>query len=150
MFSRQLHITPEALPEAQVEIDKLLEPLSKGARAALKNLKEKQAFPSNTVTGRTEPAGETKTAFDKKHISMPMQDLSKNVLRKHISVTLSEELDSRRELDDVAQERVHTETKLHVIPKHVTYAVNGEKDISSSSAKTGRSAKHWRRLALLC
>ena len=31
LFSRQLHITPEALPEAQVEVDRLLEPLSKGA-----------------------------------------------------------------------------------------------------------------------
>ena len=28
-------------------------------------------------------------------------------------------------------------------------AVNGENDISSSSAKTGRSAERWRRLALL-
>ena len=36
MFSRQSHITPESLPEAQVEIDRLLEPLSRGARGALR------------------------------------------------------------------------------------------------------------------
>ena len=32
LFSRQFHVTPEALPEAQVEVDRLLEPLGKGAR----------------------------------------------------------------------------------------------------------------------
>ena len=58
LFSRELHITPEALPEAQVQVDRLLEPLSKGARAALKNLREKHAIPSDTVTENTEPAKE--------------------------------------------------------------------------------------------
>ena len=44
-LSRQLRITPDALPEAQVEVDRLLEPLSKGARAALQRLREKQEIP---------------------------------------------------------------------------------------------------------
>ena len=44
-WPRQVHITPEALPEFQVEIDRLLKPLSKGARAALKNLQVKQVIP---------------------------------------------------------------------------------------------------------
>ena len=67
LFSRELHVTPEALTEAQVEVDTLLEPLSKGARAALKNLREKQAFPSDTVIKNTEPAKRTKIALDNKH-----------------------------------------------------------------------------------
>ena len=71
------------------------------------------------------------------------------MMRNQISVTPSEEIDSKRKLVDVAKERVHTETELRVIPRHVTFAVNGENDISSSSAQTGRSAERWRRLALL-
>ena len=85
LFSRQLHITPEALPEAEVEIDRLLE----GARAALKNLQEKEAILSSTVTGYTESAGKTKTAFDNKHTPMSIQGLSKNMMRKQIGVTPS-------------------------------------------------------------
>ena len=106
-------------------------------------------MPSNTVTCHTEPAGETKTEFDNKHTPLPVQDLCKNMMRKQTSVTPSEELDSKRELVDVTTERVHTETELHVVPWHVTFAVNGENDISSSSANPQRYAKRWRRLALL-
>ena len=57
LFSRQLHITPEALPEAQVEIGRLLE----GARASLHRLRERQGSPSNIVA---EPAEQTKFACD--------------------------------------------------------------------------------------
>ena len=45
LFSRELHITPEALPEAQVEVDRLLEHLSKSARAALKKSARKASKP---------------------------------------------------------------------------------------------------------
>ena len=71
------------------------------------------------------------------------------MMRTQISVTLSEEFGSERKLVAVAKGKVHTETELQVIPRHVTFAVNGENDISSSSVKTGRSAERWRRLALL-
>ena len=53
----------------------------------------------------------------------------------------------------MAKERIHTVTELHAVPKHVpdlvTFAVNSENDISSSSDNPGRSAERWRRLALL-
>ena len=97
LFSRELHITPEALPGAQVDVDGLLEPLSKGARAAWKNLRGKQASPSDTVTKNTEPAKETKTAFDNKHPPMPTQKLSRDMMRKQVSTTPSKEIDGKHE-----------------------------------------------------
>ena len=81
-FSRQLCITPEALPDTQVEVDRLLDPLSKGARAALQRLREKQEIPSVTVIESTERAKETKIAFDNQNAPMPVQELSKDVTRK--------------------------------------------------------------------
>ena len=175
MFSRELHITPEALPEALVEVDRLLEPLSKGARAALFNLREKQAIPSDTVTENTEPAKETKIAFDNKHVPMPIQKLSRDMSRNQVSTTPSKEFNGKHEWVDVAKERMRKETVAHTLPKHVpdlmTYvpkfeadternilkshilakrdrvAVNGEYDNSSSNAHPG--AERWRRLALL-
>ena len=39
--------------------------------------------------------------------------------------------------------------KSHILAKRDRVAVNGEYDISSSSANPGRSAERWRRLALL-
>ena len=175
MFSRELHITPEALPEALVEVDRLLEPLSKGARAALFNLREKQAIPSDTVTENTEPAKETKIAFDNKHVPMPIQKLSRDMTRNQVSTTPSKEFDGKHEWVDVAKERMRKETVAHTLPKHVPdlmtdvpkfdadternilkshilakrdrVAVNGEYDNSSSNAHPG--AERWRRLALL-
>ena len=42
-------------------------------------------------------------------------------MRKQISVTPSEEIDSKRKLVDVANERVHTETELRVTPSRATF-----------------------------
>ena len=123
-----------ALPDAQVEIDRLLEPLSKGARVVLKNLAKKQAIPSNTITGHITPAGKTKTALDNKHTPMPIQNLNKNMMRK---------IDSKHELVNVAKERIHTETEFNAVPKQmpdrVTFTVNGEHNISSSSVNSSRA-----------
>ena len=168
------YITPEALLEALVEVDRLLEPLSKGARAALFNLREKQAIPSDTVTENTEPAKETKIAFDNKHVPMPIQELSSDMARNQVSTTPSKEFDGKHEWVDVAKERMRKETVAHTLPKHVPdlmtdvpkfdadternilkfhilakrdrVAVNGEYDNSSSNAHPG--AERWRRLAL--
>ena len=61
------HVTPEALPEAQAEVDRLLDPLSKDARASLQRLREKQGIVFNVDTEGSEPAEETKFAFDNKN-----------------------------------------------------------------------------------
>ena len=84
---------------------------------------------------------------------MPIQNLKKNVMRKQVNVTSSDTIESARKLVNVEKERIHTETEFHAEPKQmpdrVTFTVNGEHDTSSSSVNSGRSAEHWRRLALL-
>ena len=119
MFSRELRITLEALPEPQVEVDRLLEPLSKSARAAWKNLREKQAISSDTVIKNIEPAKRTKIAFDNKHAPTPIEKLSRDAMRKQVSTTSSKEIDGKHERVVVAKERMRTETVAHALPKHV-------------------------------
>ena len=84
---------------------------------------------------------------------MPIQDMTRNMMRERISVTSSKEIDSKHELVNVAKESIHTETEFHAVPRNVrdlvTFAVNGENDIPSSSVNPGRSAERWCRLALL-
>ena len=79
---------------------------------------------------------------------MPIQDLNKDMMRKQISVTPAKEVDGKRELVDGAEEKFIRKPRFMCYQGIVTFAVNGESDISSSSAKTGRSAERWRRLAL--
>ena len=76
LFSRQLHITPKALPEAQVEVGRLLEPLCNCARASLKRAREKQGIPSGIVAESSEPAEETKFAFGNRNAPIPDQESS--------------------------------------------------------------------------
>ena len=108
LFSRELHITPEALPEALVEVDRLLEPLSKGARPALKNLREKQAIP-DTVT-------QIPSQQRRPRLRLTM---SRDMMRNQVSTTPSKEIDGKHEWVDVANERMRAETVAHVLPKHV-------------------------------
>ena len=88
LLSEQLHVTSEAHPEAQVDVDRLLEPLSKGARASLQRLREKQGIPSNIVTESSEPAEETKFAVDNRNAPIPHQESSKDVTRERDTATL--------------------------------------------------------------
>ena len=104
MFSLQLHVTPEALPEAQVEVDRLLEPLGVGARASMQSLREKQGIAFNVDTQSSEPAKETKIAFE--NAPMPVQELSKDVARKEDTATPSKEADNKYEWVDVVKIRM--------------------------------------------
>ena len=113
-----MHITPEVLPEAQVKVDRLLEPLGKGARASLQRLREKQGIPSNTVTECSEPAEETKFAFDNRNAPIPDQESSKDVTRERDTATPSKKTDSKHEWVDVVKERTRAEAEPHVLPTH--------------------------------
>ena len=63
-----------------------------------------------------------------------------------------DQIESARKLVNVAKERIDTETEFHAEPKQmpdrVTFTVNGEHNNSSSSANSGHSAEHGRRLAV--
>ena len=119
MFSRQLHVTPEALPEAQVGADRLLEPLCKGARASLQRLRENQGIAVNVDTESSEPAEETKSAFDNKKAPILDQRLSKDVTREMDTATPSKKIDNKYERVDVVKGRTRAEAEPRVLPAHL-------------------------------
>ena len=67
------------------------DPLSKGARAALRRLQEKWRVPSDTVTESTKPAKETRTASGNENAPMPDQETNKDVKKKTDTATLFRE-----------------------------------------------------------
>ena len=135
----------------QVEVDRLLERLSKNARASLQRLREKQEIPSNIVTESSEPPEETKVVFDKRNAPIPNQESSKDVTREKDTAIPPKKIDSK--CVDVVKERTRTEAELHVLPTHLPGFVTDVpkmrmnrkgttqskmKDICSSASTKGR------------
>ena len=162
LLSQQVagHVIPEALLEAQVEVDRLLEPLGTGARASLQRLREKHGIAFNFDTESSDPAEETKFAFDNKNAPVLDKILNKDVTRDKDTATPSKKIDSKYEWVDVVQGRTRTEAEPHVLPTHIPGLVADvqkvriiRKSTTQSKMKlmrqSGRSVEHWRRLALL-
>ena len=114
-------LTPEALPEAQVEVGRLIEPLCKGARASSQRLREKQGIPSGIVAESSEPAEETKFAFGDRNAPITDQESSKDVTREEDSATPSKKTDGEWEWVGVVKERTRTEAEPHVSPTHFSW-----------------------------